>query len=218
MEQQTLKQEFIDPQNTNTASPEEPVQEEQNFQVLYEESLKPLQEGEVITGTVVHIGDEFVVVDVGFKSEGQVPLREFMDSNGNLAVKIGDTVDVFVERKDDEEGIVILSKEKAVSLKVWEKIKDVYEKDSVIRGKIVEKVKGGFTVDIGIPAFLPGSQIDIKPIKDMDSLIGKEFDFKIVKYNKRRQNVVLSRRILIEAERLLEKERLLSVIKEGVFL
>jgi small subunit ribosomal protein S1 len=218
MEQQTLKQEFIDPQNTNTASPEEPVQEEQNFQVLYEESLKPLQEGEVITGTVVHIGDEFVVVDVGFKSEGQVPLREFMDSNGNLAVKIGDTVDVFVERKDDEEGIVILSKEKAVSLKVWEKIKDVYEKDSVIRGKIVEKVKGGFTVDIGIPAFLPGSQIDIKPIKDMDSLIGKEFDFKIVKYNKRRQNVVLSRRILIEAERLLEKERLLSVIKEGALL
>jgi len=218
MEQQTSKHEFVGLQNSNTALQEEALQEEQNFQVLYEESLKPLQEGEVITGTVVHIGDEFVVVDVGFKSEGQVPLKEFLDSNGNLAVKLGDTVDVFVEKKDDEEGIVILSKEKAVSLKVWEKIKDVYEKDSTIRGKIVERVKGGFTVDIGIPAFLPGSQIDLKPIKEMDSLIGKEFDFKIVKYNKRRQNVVLSRRILIEAQRLLERERLVSIIKEGVIL
>lgn len=191
---------------------------DQSFEDLYREALRQPQEGEIITGTVVHVGEGFVVVDVGFKSEGQIPIKEFMDQDGKPLVSVGDQVDVLVERKDDEEGVIVLSREKAVVQKVWDHIRDVYEKDGVIKGKIVERVKGGFTVDVGIPAFLPGSQFDMRPLKDPESVVGAEYDFKIVKYNKRRHNVVLSRRMLLEAERIKQKERLMKVLKEGAVL
>lgn len=217
MEEQTVNQQIIDSMEDHDVEEKE-MTTEQSFESLYQESLKQPQEGEIIKGTVVQIGEGLVLVDVGFKSEGQIPIKEFLDPQGNLLVKVGDQVDVLVEKKDDEEGTIVLSREKAAVLKVWDTIKEVYEKDGVIRGRIVERVKGGFTVDIGLPAFLPGSQLDIKPVKDLDALVGSEFDFKIVKYNKRRHNVVLSRRMLIEAERLKQKERLMEILKEGAVL
>ncbi|MFN3535242.1 MAG: 30S ribosomal protein S1, partial [Desulfatiglandales bacterium] len=217
MEQQLINQQSMSAMEGENVTDKEEVSE-QSFEELYRESLKQPQEGEIIKGTVVHIGEEFVVVDVGFKSEGQIPIKEFLDPEGNVAVRVGEEVDVLVEKKDDEEGIIVLSKEKAAALKVWETIKEVYEKDGVIKGRITEKVKGGFTVDIGIPAFLPGSQVDVKPVKDMDSLIGAQLEFKIVKYNKRRHNVVLSRRMLIESEITREREKLMESLKEGAIL
>ncbi len=217
MEEQLINQQSMSAMEGENVTDKEEVSE-QSFEELYRESLKQPQEGEIIKGTVVHIGEEFVVVDVGFKSEGQIPIKEFLDSEGNVAVRVGQEVDVLVEKKDDEEGIIVLSKEKAAALKVWETIKEVYEKDGVIKGRITEKVKGGFTVDIGIPAFLPGSQVDVKPVKDMDGLIGAQLEFKIVKYNKRRHNVVLSRRMLIESEITRQREKLMEALKEGAIL
>ena len=189
-----------------------------NFQQLYEESLRSIQEGEVTKGEIVQIDKEFVLVDIGYKSEGQIRLDEFLDSKGNLTAKVGDQVEVFLERREDDEGTIILSKEKAAKIKVWDQIKQVYENDGTIRGKIVSRVKGGFSVDIGLQAFLPGSQVDLRPVKDMDSLVGTEHEYKIVKYNKRRGNIVLSRRAILEAERLALREETLKHLVEGADL
>jgi len=199
------------------SSLEEP-HEEESFMELYEESLKTIQEGEVVTGQIVHIDKEYVLVDIGYKSEGQIPIHEFQDEDGNLTAKVGDKVDVLLERKEDDEGIIFLSKEKASKIKVWDKIKEIYERDGTIKGTIVSRVKGGFSVDVGLPAFLPGSQVDLRPVKDMDALVGTEHEFKIVKYNRRRGNIVLSRRALLEAERMALREKTLSILEDGVVL
>jgi small subunit ribosomal protein S1 len=191
------------------------AEEGESFKELYEESLQEVQEGEVIRGTVVHIGSEFVTVDVGFKSEGQVPLREFNNREGVPVVSIGDAVDVFVERKESEVGIVTLSKEKADKFKFWEEISRAWNEDQVIEGKIVSRIKGGLTVDIGIAAFLPGSQVDIRPIRNLEKLIGTTHKFKIIKLNRRRGNVVLSRRILLEKERESLRGKTLETLAEG---
>ncbi|MBN2123695.1 MAG: S1 RNA-binding domain-containing protein, partial [Deltaproteobacteria bacterium] len=159
-------------------------QEPKNFMELYEESLKSIQEGGVVKGEIVQVDKEYVLVDIGYKSEGQIPIAEFIDSGGNVTAKVGDQVDVLLERREDDEGIIILSKEKAAKIKIWDDIKDIYEDGGTIRGKITARVKGGMSVDIGLPAFLPGSQISLKPIRDFDSLIGTSHDFKILKYNK----------------------------------
>jgi small subunit ribosomal protein S1 len=196
----------------------EDVSEGDNFQQLYEESLRSIQEGEVTRGEVVHIDKEFVLVDIGYKSEGQIPIAEFQNSQGNLTAQVGDQVEVLLERREDDEGTIILSKEKAAKIKVWDQIKQVYENDNTITGKIVSRVKGGFTVDIGLQAFLPGSQVDLRPVKDMDSLVGTEHEYKIVKYNKRRGNIVLSRRAILEAERLALREKTLEHLVEGATL
>ncbi len=193
-------------------------QDEADFMELYEESLKSIQEGEVIRGEIVQIDKEFVLVDIGYKSEGQIRLQEFTDAAGNIEAKVGDKVDVLLERREDEEGTIKLSKEKAAKIKVWDKIKEIYESNGTIRGKIVSRVKGGLSVDIGLQAFLPGSQVDLRPIKDMDSLVNTEHDFKIVKYNKRRGNIVLSRRALLEAERAVLREETLKNIEEDAIV
>jgi len=135
--------------------------ENKNFMELYEESLKSIQEGELVKGEIVQIGKEYILVDIGYKSEGQIPIHEFIDSEGHLTAKVGDRVDVLLEKREDEEGFIILSKEKAVKIKIWDEIREIYEKDGVIRGKVVSRVKGGMSVDIGLQAFLPGSQIDL---------------------------------------------------------
>lgn len=189
--------------------------EVEDFQELYEESLHEIQEGEVIRGRVIHVGPEFVTVDIGFKSEGQVPIREFLNKDGNLAVTIGQEIDVYVERKESETGLVTLSKEKADKFRVWEAISQAWNEDQVIEGKIVSRVKGGLNVDIGLMAFLPGSQVDIRPIRNLEKLIGSTFKFKIIKLNRRRGNVVLSRRILLEKERELKRQRTLETLAEG---
>ena len=190
-------------------------EEGESFKELYEESLQEVAEGEVVHGRVIHVGPEFVTVDVGFKSEGQVPLREFRQKDGTLLVNVGDEIDVLIERKESEIGLVTLSKEKADKYKFWDEISRAWNEDQVIEGKIVSRIKGGLNVDIGILAFLPGSQVDIRPIRNLEKLIGQTFKFKIIKLNRRRGNVVLSRRILLEKERDALRQKTLEVLEEG---
>jgi len=196
----------------------EDLQDSDSFMRMYEESLKSIQEGEVVSGEIVQVDKEYVLVDIGYKSEGQIPIREFTDADGQLTAKVGDRIEVLLERREDDEGAIKLSKEKAAKIKVWDKIREIYENDKTVKGTIVSRVKGGLSVDIGLQAFLPGSQVDLRPIRDMDALVGTEHEFKIVKYNKRRGNIVLSRRALLEAERAAMKEKTLKIIEEGAVL
>ena len=129
-------------------------------------------------------------------------MDEFIDPDGNLTAEVGDQIEVLLERRGDDEGVIRLSKEKAAKIKIWDQIKEIYENDGTVKGTIVSRVKGGLSVDIGLQAFLPGSQVDLRPVRDMDALVGTEHEFKIVKYNKRRGNIVLSRRAILEAERM----------------
>jgi small subunit ribosomal protein S1 len=192
--------------------------EEENFIEMFEESLKSIQEGEIVTGEIIQIGKEHILVDIGYKSEGQISISEFVDSNGNLTAKLGDKIDVLLIRREDDKGLVILSKEKAAKIKVWDKIKETHQKDGSVRGKILSHVKGGMAVDIGIEAFLPGSQIDLKPGGNYDSLLGTEHDFKILKYNKRQSNVVISRRAILEKELKFLREETLQKLENGAVL
>jgi small subunit ribosomal protein S1 len=182
---------------------------------LYEESFKRFAEGEVVTGRIISVDKDHVLVDIGYKSEGQIRIHEFRDETGTIKAEIGDEVEVMVEWWDDEEERVVLSKEKAASVKVWEEIKRVYDADETIDGTIQSRVKGGFSVDIGVQAFLPGSQADLRPIRNLDDLVGKTFAFKILKYNRKRSNIVLSRRVLLEAERETKRAETLASISEG---
>jgi len=182
---------------------------------LFEESFKTLAEGEVLKGQVVQIGKEYVMLDVGGKSEGRIALPEFLDQNGNVTVQVGDQVEALLVRVDDEDGEMILSKDKAAKIKVWEEITRIHNEDLTIKGLVTARVKGGLSVDIGVNAFLPGSQVDSRPIKNLESLVGQSFDFKILKYNKRRGNVVLSRRIILEVEREAQKKETLAALTVG---
>ncbi len=209
------KEEFMgDPEEESDEDP----QDADSFMRLYEESLKSIKEGEVVSGEIVQVDKEYVLVDIGYKSEGQISIREFVDDEGNLAAKVGDKIEVLLERREDDEGVIRLSKEKAAKIKVWDTIREIYENDGTVKGTILSRVKGGLSVDIGLQAFLPGSQVDLRPIRDMDSLVGMEHEFKIVKYNKRRGNIVLSRRAILEAERVTLKEKTLEIIEEGSVL
>lgn len=187
----------------------------ENFMDMYEESFKRFQEGEVVAGRIISVDKDYVSVDIGYKSEGQIRIHEFRDENGDITAKVGDKVEVMVERWDDEEEVVVLSKEKAASVKVWEEIKNAYDEEGVVTGVIVNRVKGGFSVDIGVQAFLPGSQADLRPIRNLDDMVGKTFKFKILKYNRKRSNIVLSRRALLENERESKRTATLKSIHEG---
>ncbi|MDJ0876057.1 MAG: 30S ribosomal protein S1 [Desulfobacterales bacterium] len=182
---------------------------------MYEESFKRFAEGEVVTGRIISVDKDHVLVDIGYKSEGQIRIHEFRDENGEIKAEIGDEIEVMVEWWDDEEERVVLSKEKAANVKVWEEIKRVYDADETMPGVIQSRVKGGFSVDIGVQAFLPGSQADLRPIRNLDDLVGKSFEFKILKYNRKRSNIVLSRRVILEAEREAKRAATLSSIHEG---
>ncbi|MFP4037878.1 MAG: 30S ribosomal protein S1 [Desulfobacteraceae bacterium] len=197
---------------------EEKTGEEKSFMELYEESIKSPQEGDLVTGEIVQIDKDYVLVDIGYKSEGQISISEFLDSQGNLTAEVGDQVDVLLERREDEDGLIILSKEKAAKIKVWDKIRDIYKNDRTIKGRIVSRIKGGMSVDIGLQAFLPGSQIDLKPVRDFDFLINTTHEFKILKYNRRRGNIVLSRRAILEEHRAAQKKETLKILKEGAVL
>jgi small subunit ribosomal protein S1 len=189
-----------------------------SFRELYERSLKSIQEGELVSGEIVMIGKEYVLVDIGYKSEGQIRIDEFIDPEGNVTAKVGDKIDVLLEKREDEDGRIILSKEKAAKIKIWDEIKRIYEQDGTISGEIISRLKGGMAVDIGLQAFLPGSQIDLKPIRNFDALIGTKQNFKILKYNKRRSNIVLSRRAILERERKIKREKTLHKLEEGSVL
>ncbi len=182
---------------------------------IYEESFKRFEEGQVVTGTIIAVDRDHVLVDVGYKSEGQISIHEFRDEEGNVDVNLNDRVEVMVEVWDEEEETVILSKEKAAKVKVWDAIRDIYEEDSTIEGIITSRVKGGFSVDIGLPAFLPGSQADLRPIRNMDEMVGQTYEFKVLKYNRKRSNIVLSRRVILEKVREEARANTLSSIESG---
>jgi len=184
---------------------------EQSFESLFESSMQELNVGDVVTGTIVQVNDDNVVVDVGYKSEGVISLAEFKDEKGNINVNVGDKVDVLFERRENESGLIGLSKEKADRQKIWGSL----EEGAVVEGKIVGRIKGGLTVDIGINAFLPGSQVDLRPVRNLEKLLGATFDFKIIKLNKRRGNIVLSRRVLLEEQRESMRSETLETLSEG---
>lgn len=182
---------------------------------LYAESMREITEGEIVRGTVLEIRNDMVLIDIGYKSEGAIPIKEFQAPSGEITVKVGDTVDVYLEQKEDSDGLIVLSREKAEKTKIWDDIRRAYEKGEVINGMILGRTKGGLTVDIGVRAFLPGSQVDLRPVRDLDRLIGKSFPMKVIKLNQRRGNIVLSRRELLEEERRTLKERTLQSLEEG---
>ncbi|MAC26519.1 MAG: 30S ribosomal protein S1 [Myxococcales bacterium] len=191
-----------------------------SFAALFEASTTrtdQLREGDIVAGSVIKVGKDTVVVDIGYKSEGGIPIDEFLDETGNIDVSAGDQVDVLVEAKENEYGLVLLSKEKADKLKVWDEISAACERDELISGTITQRVKGGLSVTIkgGVKAFLPGSQVDLRPVRNLDKLIGQTFDFKVIKFNKKRGNIVLSRRVLLEKERDRLKAKTLESLEEG---
>ena len=191
---------------------------EDDFAAMFEESLKKdvVKEGEIVRGKVIQIAKDFAIVDIGYKSEGQISLDEFRQADGTIVVKAGDEVDVLLEDRENENGMCILSKEKADRFKVWDEISAACERDELIDGVITTRVKGGLSVTIrgGVKAFLPGSQVDLRPVRNLDAFLGQNFQFKVIKFNKRRGNIVLSRRVLLEKERAALKESTLERLQE----
>ena len=188
------------------------------FEALFEESLRSVKPGGVVKGVVVGVTSTHVLIDVGYKSEGQIPLAEFLDRQGNLQVKVGDEVDVFFDSSEGENGGIVLSRQRAESMKIWEEIEKAFNEGKGVEGYIVGKVKGGFKVDVGVPGFLPGSHVDVRPTRNLDKFIGTKDRFAILKFNRARGNVVVSRRAILEKERDSLKQEVLKVIEEGVIL
>ncbi|HEY6554765.1 MAG TPA: S1 RNA-binding domain-containing protein, partial [Vicinamibacteria bacterium] len=191
------------PQTDKTAAPiapksAEPVidapldaEEYERLLDMYDVSFKNFAEGEVVRGIVLRVTESEVVVDVGYKSEGVIPIEEFRDETGKISIKQGETVDVLLEKTEDREGYVVLSKEKAEKMKVWDDVERAYQERRVVTGRVIERVKGGLAVDIGVRAFLPGSQVDVRPVRNLDSLRGQELRMRVIKVNKKRGNIVL---------------------------
>jgi small subunit ribosomal protein S1 len=203
-------------ETTTTSDTEAQAPAEENFAELFEQSLRTIRSGQVVSGTILQLDSEHVLVDIGYKSEGQIATWEFADPNGVVRVKPGDTVDVMVEEVEDENGIILLSKEKADRLRVWDDLSNAHEADEVVEGVITGRVKGGLSVSLrGVKAFLPGSQVDLRPVRNLDRIIGETHKFKIIKFNKRRGNIVLSRRALLETERQSLREETLRSLQEG---
>ncbi|NIA04379.1 MAG: 30S ribosomal protein S1 [Proteobacteria bacterium] len=190
--------------------------EEMSFAELFEQedNNTVIEVGAVATGTVVGLNNDMVLLDVGDKAESYISLAEFRHEDPDREIKIGDKFEVFIERRKDEGGLQ-LSREKAIAIKVWEKIAEIQEEDGTIEGRIESRVKGGMSVDVGVPAFLPYSQIDLRPVKDLDSLIGQSFEFKVLKFNRKRNNVVISRRAILEEKRAKLREKMCSSLEEG---
>ena len=189
-------------------------EESVGFKELYEQSLQSVQMGGVLTGKVIQINADTVMVDVGWKTEGYIPARELRDDQGNITINVGDEIEVLVDRRD-QDGNLVLSRDKAAKIKIWDDVKLACEQNTPVKGTVIERVKGGLSVDIGIPAFLPGSQVDIRPVRDLDRYVGQSFLFNILKYDRKRNNVVLSRRTILEKEREAEKLDTLQNIEEG---
>ncbi len=207
-----------EPERLNTDMEDDSNQGKENFEELFQESLRQPQVGEIVKGVVVQIDPDYVLVNIGYKSEGCIPVSEFLDEAGQLTVKVGDEVRVYFEKKENIRGYVVLSRKKAERELVWDRIEEAVESGSVIEGKVVANVKGGLTVDIGVPAFLPASQVDVRPVGNLEKLIGQTYQFKVVKLNKKRGNVVLSRRVILEEGREKLKKETLATLAEGQIL
>ena len=187
------------------------------LEALYEESFKNCEEGTITEGRVVVIQKDRVIVDIGYKSEGIISTNQFMPDELNT-LAIGDCIQVYIEQREDAEGNLLLSKEKADKMKIWDELEVAHQEEREVQGKVVSRIKGGMMVDIGVKAFLPGSQIDLTPVRDLDGLVGKTFPFKIIKINHRRGNVVISRRALLEETRDKRRQTTLSTLAEGQLL
>jgi len=185
---------------------------------VYDSSFRNIAEGEVVKGTVLKVTPSEVIVDVGYKSEGMIALSEFLDENGEVTVQQGDIVDVLLERTEDREGYVVLSREKAEKMKIWDEVEKAYAERKVVIGRVIERIKGGLAVDIGVRAFLPGSQIDVRPVRNLDALRGQELRMRVIKVNKKRGNIVLSRKALLEEENAEKKKHTLETLAEGKVL
>ena len=199
---------------------ENQIDAEMSFEELLEGYVTPemgdLEEGQIVKGEIVGINGETVLVSVGFKSEGQIPAEEFRDAQGNLTVKEGDQVEVYVARKNENDGTIILSFEKAKRMQLFDQLEKVLEDNGVITGTITRRIKGGYTVDLGgVEAFLPGSHVDLRPVPDMDALVNQNYEFRVLKINRRRSNVIVSRRVLLEEERDAKRGKLLQELAEG---
>src|SRR5260370_4835326 len=183
---------------------------------LYEKKMASFSEGDIVHGRVLKVTPSEAIVDIGYKSEGLLPIGEVTDYRGEVRVKQGDEIDVYLERLEDASGHVILSREKAERMLIWDRIEAAYKADQPISGRVVDRVKGGLSVDVGgVKAFLPGSLIDTKPVKNLDLLRGQELKFKIVSFDKKRNNVVLSRRAILEVEQEAQKKETFGKLEEG---
>jgi small subunit ribosomal protein S1 len=190
-------------------------QEYEHLLAQYENSFKNLQEGQIIRGRVLAVTPSEVIVDIGYKSEGIIPVTEFTDFSGVVTVKQGDHVDVLLERTEDQNGYVVLSKDKAEKMKVWDEVEKSYRLGTTVRGRVIDRIKGGLAVDIGVKAFLPGSLVDVKPVKNLEALRGRELDFKVISVDKKRGNIVLSRKAVVEIEQEAKKKETLQLLEEG---
>lgn len=218
-----MASENIDPQEQPEVPPQEEsttifIEDDVDFPKLFEESLQHFQEHQIVKGKVIGFQKDFVTVDIGYKSEGQIYIEEFTDENGELKAEIGDEIEVFLESVEDANGVVVLSKEKAEKLRVWEEVGRIYEEEGTVEGVISSRIKGGLSVDIGIKAFLPGSQVDLRPVRNLDKMIGEKFEFKILKFNQKRGNIVLSRRALLEVDREERRKKTLAILEEGALI
>ena len=185
---------------------------------LYDRSFKNISDGEVIKGTVLKVSSTEAIVDVGYKSEGIISITEFLDESGQVTVQPGDTVDVLLERTEDRDGNIVLSREKAEKMKIWDEVEKAHADQRVVIGRVIERIKGGLAVDIGVRAFLPGSQIDVRPVRNLDSLRGQELRMRVIKVNKKRGNIVLSRKVLLEEENAEKKKETLADLTDGKVL
>ena len=185
---------------------------------LYDNSFRNIAEGEVVKGTVLKVNENEVVIDVGYKSEGVISVNEFLDENGVVMVQAGDIVDVLLERTEDRDGHIVLSREKAEKMKIWDEVEKAFAERKVVIGRVIERIKGGLAVDIGVRAFLPGSQIDVRPVRNLDALRGQELRMRVIKVNKKRGNIVLSRKVLLEEENAEKKKHTLETLSEGKVL
>jgi small subunit ribosomal protein S1 len=190
-------------------------QEYEHLLAQYEDSFKNLQEGQIIRGRVLAITPSEVIVDIGYKSEGIISLSEFTDFSGQVTVQVGDPVDVLLERTEDQNGYVVLSKDKAEKMKVWDEVEKSYRSGSTVHGRVIDRIKGGLAVDIGVKAFLPGSLVDVKPVKNLESLRGRDLEFKVISVDKKRGNIVLSRKAVVEVEQEARKKETLQLLEEG---
>lgn len=190
-------------------------EEDENYeQLLNEYGARRFAEGDVMKGTVLKITSTDVVVDIGYKSEGVIPVTQFNDPSGQITIKVGDVIDVLLEDTEDLDGHIVLSKEKAEKVKVWEEVERAHHENRIIRGRVIERIKGGLAVDIGVRAFLPGSQIDVRPVKNLDALKGKEIECRVIKLNRKRGNIVLSRKLVLETEQARRKATTLEMLRE----
>ena len=224
MKQQELKQKWMENYDVvfgevNEEAEEASLKADTAFgKLLSKTQDSSFQEGDVFKGRIISVGQDFVMVDIGYKQEGLVSVKEFLSFDGTLKIKAGDEIEVYLEKLESNYGNLVLSKDKAEILKAWDKISEACETGEPLQGTVIAKVKGGLSVDIGVKAFLPGSQIDLRPSRYLDKYIGKTMEFKVIKFNKKRGNIVLSRRAILQEERSKMRGEILSQIEEGMIV